>query len=57
MVDMNQPLANLIFYMLEPQSDDGLATWNFFDEYLINAGVEKNPVDFPVFKFLQASER
>lgn len=51
MVDMNQPLSNLIFYMLEPQSDDGLAAWNFFDKYLINAGVEKKPVAFPVFKF------
>ena len=29
-VDMAQPLTNLIFYLLEPQSDDGLVTWNFF---------------------------
>ncbi len=50
-VDMNQPLANLIFYLLEPQSDDGLATWNFFDEYLIKKGVETESVEFPVFKY------
>ncbi|MGL1663994.1 hypothetical protein ACSTJJ_22870, partial [Vibrio parahaemolyticus] len=31
MIDLAQPLANLIFYMLEPQSDDGLLCWNFFD--------------------------
>ena len=26
-----QPLGNLAAYLLEPQSEDGLATWNFFD--------------------------
>jgi len=51
---MNQPLARLAFYLLEPRSDDGLFEWNFFDEVLgdvapvskvmaktpLNAGVE-----------------
>ncbi len=50
-VDMAQPLANLIFYMLEPQSDDGLLTWNFFDAYLDQNGVNTKPVEFPVFKY------
>ena len=50
-VDMAQPLANLIFYMLEPQSDDGLLTWNFFDEYLDANGINTKPVEFPVFKY------
>ena len=50
-VDMAQPLANLIFYMLEPQSDDGLLTWNFFDAYLDTNGVNTKPVEFPVFKY------
>ncbi len=50
-VDMAQPLANLIFYMLEPQSDDGLLTWNFFDAYLEQNGVNTKPVEFPVFKY------
>jgi hypothetical protein len=27
----NQPLGSIIIYLLEPQSDDGLVTWNFFD--------------------------
>jgi hypothetical protein len=31
-VPMNQPLARLAFYLLEPRSNDGLATWNVFDE-------------------------
>ena len=29
-----QPLGNLAVYLLEPRSEDGLATWNFFDEGL-----------------------
>jgi hypothetical protein len=30
-VKTNQPLGNLAVYLLEPQAEDGLATWNFFD--------------------------
>jgi hypothetical protein len=52
-IDMAQPLSNLIFYLLEPQSDDGLATWNFFDSYLENAGVGTKQVDYPVFKYFK----
>jgi hypothetical protein len=33
-VPMNQPLARLAFYLLAPTSDDGLLTWNFFDDLL-----------------------
>ncbi|NOY47918.1 MAG: M14 family metallopeptidase [Chlorobi bacterium] len=50
-VDMAQPLSNLIFYMLEPQSDDGLVTWNFFDAYFKNKGISEKPVIYPVFKY------
>jgi hypothetical protein len=49
-VDMAQPLTNLIFYMLEPQSDDGLLTWNFFDAYLDARGAGDKVVTYPVFK-------
>lgn len=49
-VDMAQPLAWLIFYLMEPQSDDGLVYWNYFDEYLKKAGVEKGGVTYPVIK-------
>jgi hypothetical protein len=52
-VDLAQPLANLIFYLLEPQSDDGLLVWNFFDEYLEKNEVNKKPVEFPVFKYFK----
>jgi hypothetical protein len=29
-----QPLGILALYLLEPQSDDGLTTWNFLDQWL-----------------------
>jgi hypothetical protein len=52
-VDMRQPLAWLIFYMLEPQSDDGLLFWNYFDDYLLPKGVEKGNVSYPVLKLIK----
>ena len=33
-VRMDQPLARLAFYLLEPRSDDGLVDWNFLDSAL-----------------------
>ena len=32
-----QPLGVVAFYLLEPESDDGLTTWNFFDASLAPA--------------------
>ncbi len=55
-IDLNQPLANLIFYLLEPRSDDGLVTWNFFDEYFKNQGIKHQMVAYPVFKYFQLVE-
>ncbi len=52
-VDLAQPLANLIFYMLEPQSDDGLVTWNFFDSYFEEQGIKEKPVEYPIFKYFE----
>ena len=43
-VRTNQPLGALVFYLLEPESDDGLTTWNFFDSEL------KNGAPHPVLK-------
>ena len=51
LVDLAQPLANLIFYMMEPQSDDGLLLWNFFDTYLEGKLVATQPVEHPIFKY------
>ena len=39
-----QPLGNLVVYLLEPECEDGLAAWNYFDEYL------KVGADFPVLR-------
>ncbi len=50
-IDMAQPLTNLAFYTLEPQSDDGLVKWNFFDAYLKAQGVDSKTVEYPVFKY------
>jgi hypothetical protein len=52
-VDMAQPLTNLIFYTLEPQSDDGLVTWNFFDEYFEKNNVNSETVEYPIFKYFE----
>lgn len=53
-VDLAQPLANLIFYMLEAQSDDGLVNWNFFDAYFKDKKLaEGREVAFPIFKYFE----
>jgi hypothetical protein len=39
-----QPLGGLAVYLLEPQSADGLVTWNFFDDVL------KEGKDYPVVR-------
>ena len=41
-----QPLGTLAAYLLEPESDDGLTTWNFLDLYL---GAGK---DHPIYKVM-----
>ena len=50
-VDLAQPLGTLAFYCLEPESDDGYVTWNFFDTQLEKAGMNNQTVEYPVFKF------
>lgn len=52
-VDLAQPLANLIFYMLEPQSDDGLVNWNFFDTWFEEQGIDEAAVRYPIFKYFE----
>ena len=34
-VHTSQPLANVAAYLLEPESDDGLLFWNYWDKYLV----------------------
>jgi len=47
LVPTAQPLGNLVVYLLEPESDDGLARWEFFDD-AITIGEP-----FPVFRIAQ----
>ena len=50
-----QPLANLAAYLLEPQSNDGLLTWNFLDRYLVPQwGQGFNP--YPVVRIIDPVE-
>ncbi len=53
LVSMEQRLANLIFYLLEAEADDGLAYWNFFDAYLESGMANGASTVFPVFKVLE----
>ncbi|HEY0654895.1 MAG TPA: M14 family metallopeptidase [Chryseosolibacter sp.] len=50
-IDLAQPLANFVFYLLEPQSDDGLVNWNFFDSYIEKQKADNKTVVYPVFKY------
>ena len=43
----DQPRSILAAYLLEPESDDGLTTWNFFDTSLRVGGAH------PVMRALQ----
>ncbi|HDP97923.1 MAG TPA: hypothetical protein ENN22_01915 [bacterium] len=52
-VGMNQPLANLVAYLLEPESDGGLVYWNFFDRYLHASQWGGGYNVFPVFRLMQ----
>jgi hypothetical protein len=49
-VSMHQPKAALIFYLLEPESDDGLAAWNFFDPELERVIKGSHSPVYPVYR-------
>lgn len=44
-----QPLANVAAYLLEPESDDGLVVWNYFDRDLVGQ-FGGGPTGFPIYK-------
>ncbi|MDQ7816618.1 MAG: M14 family metallopeptidase [Melioribacteraceae bacterium] len=55
LVRMAQPLANVAAYLLEPETDDGLLHWNFFDNYLVpqwGGGF----LPYPVYKVMEKIE-
>jgi len=50
-----QKLGYLVSYLLEPQSDDGLLVWNYFDRYLVPQW-SKNYYPYPVYKIIRNAE-
>ncbi|HUF24170.1 MAG TPA: M14 family metallopeptidase [Vicinamibacterales bacterium] len=42
-VPVNQPLGRIVFYLLEPRSDDGWVTWNVLDQ-LLGADTKSYPI-------------
>ncbi len=48
-VSMAQPLANVAAQLLEPESPDGLVTWNFFDRYIAFQWIPQ-PMEYPVYR-------
>ena len=55
MVPTGQPLGNLAACLLEPESDDGLIVWNFFDRYLVPQWSRELGI-YPVYKLLQPAD-
>lgn len=52
LVKTNQKLGNLGACLLEPQSDDGLLLWNYFDKYLVPQwGGDFFP--YPVYRLME----
>jgi len=48
-VGMDQPYAPLAAYLLEPESDDGLAVWNYFDKFIASQWGRGHGT-FPVYR-------
>lgn len=53
-VSMAQPLANVAAHLLEPESPDGLVTWNFLDRYLAFQWIPQ-PMEAPVYRLHEAA--
>ena len=51
LVRMAQPLGRLVAYLLEPESDDGLLVWNFFDRDIVSQW-GRGAQTYPVYKLM-----
>jgi hypothetical protein len=51
-VSTAQALGNLAAFMLEPETNDGLVVWNYFDRYLATQW-SNAPQTYPVFKQIE----
>ena len=49
-IPMRQPLARLIPVLLEPESEDSLAAWGFFNRVLVSQWTDK-PLLYPVYRW------
>lgn len=54
-IRMAQPLARLAAYLLEPESNDGLVLWNYFDKYLVPQW-DPGFNTFPVYKLMNPAD-
>jgi len=52
LVKTAQPSGYLAAYLLEPESDDGLVVWNFFDRYLAGQW-QRGLSELPVYRLLE----
>lgn len=50
-VKTGQKLGNLVTYLLEPEADDGLLSWNYFDRYLAPQW-GRSYFPYPVYKVM-----
>jgi hypothetical protein len=48
-VRTDQVLGSVVAYLLEPESDDGLVYWNFFDRYIASQW-GRQALELPVYK-------
>ncbi len=51
-IPLAQPLANVASYLLEPESDDGLLVWNFFDHVIVPQWGRGTQV-YPVYRLMK----
>jgi dipeptidyl-peptidase-4 len=51
LIRMAQPLGRLAAYLLEPESDDGLLVWNFFDRDIVSQW-GRGAQTYPVYKLM-----
>ena len=52
-VDMAQPMANVAFYMLEPQAADGFVGSGVFDAVFKLLGADRRSIVYPVYKYFK----
>jgi len=55
-VDLAQPMANLAFYLLEPQAADGFVGSGVFDAVFASLGAGKRSIVYPVYKYFKVVE-